>query len=119
MKQQGFTLIEVMVALAVVAIALSALSQAAGQFVWNQTSLEQRILGNWVAENEIVKLHTGLLKQPRPSAVEKMMGHDWRLSTTTEPTPVPGVVKLTVAVTPAESDAKSPPVASLVTVWGK
>ena len=41
-RQNGFTLIEVMVALAVVAIALAALSRSMGLTVNNQSALEER-----------------------------------------------------------------------------
>jgi len=119
-RQKGFTLIEVMVALAVVAIALSALSQASANFLWNQTALEQRVIGNWVAQNEITQLQTGLLKHPRANANEKMMGHSWQIKSRTESTPIPGVVKLSIDVlseAAVQDNKKQTPVASLVTVW--
>jgi general secretion pathway protein I len=50
-KGTGFTLIEVLVALAIIAIALLAALRAAGQGTANLDELRARLLAGWVAEN--------------------------------------------------------------------
>ncbi len=50
-RDGGFTLIEVLVALAIVAIALAATLRAAGQSTENVSELRSRLLAGWVAEN--------------------------------------------------------------------
>ena len=50
-RRAGFTLIEVLVALAIVAIALLAALRAAGQGTTNVAELRARLLAGWVAEN--------------------------------------------------------------------
>ena len=50
-KRGGFTLIEVLVALAIVAIALMAALRAAVQGTNNVGELRSRLLAGWVAEN--------------------------------------------------------------------
>jgi general secretion pathway protein I len=50
-KRTGFTLVEVLVALAIVAIALLAALRAAGQGTSNSGELRSRLLAGWVAEN--------------------------------------------------------------------
>jgi len=50
-KPAGFTLIEVLVALAIVAIALMSALRAAGQGTNNANELRSRLLAGWVAEN--------------------------------------------------------------------
>jgi general secretion pathway protein I len=50
-KPAGFTLIEVLVALAIVSIALLAALRAAGQGTTNVGELRARLLAGWVAEN--------------------------------------------------------------------
>ena len=47
----GFTLIEVLVALAIIAVALLAALRAAGQGTANLGELRARLLAGWVAEN--------------------------------------------------------------------
>ncbi|HVR82644.1 MAG TPA: type II secretion system minor pseudopilin GspI [Luteimonas sp.] len=50
-RPAGFTLIEVLVALAIVSIALLAALRAAGQGTTNVDELRARLLAGWVAEN--------------------------------------------------------------------
>lgn len=50
-KRAGFTLIEVLVALAIISIALLAALRAAGQGTTNVGELRARLLAGWVAEN--------------------------------------------------------------------
>jgi general secretion pathway protein I len=49
--RRGFTLVEVLVALAIVSIALLSALRAAGQGTNNVTELRSRLLAGWVAEN--------------------------------------------------------------------
>ena len=51
----GFTLIEVLVALAIVSIALLAALRAAGQGTSNVDALRARLLAGWVAENVLAE----------------------------------------------------------------
>jgi len=50
-RRAGFTLIEVLVALAIVSIALMAALRAAGQDTTNVGELRSRVLADWVAQN--------------------------------------------------------------------
>lgn len=51
----GFTLVEVLVALAIVSIALMAALRAAGQGTANVDELRSRLLAGWVAENRLAE----------------------------------------------------------------
>jgi len=55
-KQHGFTLIEVMVALVVVAIALSAIVSEVAQGLDNAVTLRERTFAHWVAMNKVAEL---------------------------------------------------------------
>lgn len=54
-RPAGFTLIEVLVALAIVSIALLAALRAAGQGTSNVDALRAQLLAGWVAENVLAE----------------------------------------------------------------
>lgn len=51
--QRGFTLLETLVALAVLAIALASITRAAGAETRHAEELRLRLLGDWVAQNRL------------------------------------------------------------------
>ena len=55
-RQAGFTLIEVLVALAIVAITLGAGIKAAGALADNTERLTDASLGQWCADNQLIGL---------------------------------------------------------------
>lgn len=55
--EQGFTLIEVLVALAIVAIALGSALRAVGSVAANTEALHDRLLAGWSADNRLSELH--------------------------------------------------------------
>ena len=90
-RQRGFTLIEVMVALAIVAISLAAGSRAASSVVDTSQRLNDVVLAQWCADNQLTEMHlTGQLppvgKQPF-SCVE--LGRSFKGVTNVQPTPNP------------------------------
>jgi general secretion pathway protein I len=54
---RGFTLIEVLVALAIVAIALAAALRAVGALAASEAELHDRLLAGWSADNVLTQLH--------------------------------------------------------------
>ena len=52
--QRGFTLLETLVALAILAIALAAILRAAGAETRHAEELRLRLLADWVAQNRLV-----------------------------------------------------------------
>lgn len=78
-RKRGFTLIEVVIAMAIVAIAMVALIEATGTYVKNTSFLRDKVIAHWVASNVLNEL---LLKQSFPSKTEKqgdesMAGQKW------------------------------------------
>ncbi|MGE0311172.1 MAG: type II secretion system minor pseudopilin GspI [Lautropia sp.] len=54
--ERGFTLIEVLVALTIVAVALMASIRAAGSLTVSATELRKRTLAQWSAENHLAQI---------------------------------------------------------------
>ena len=87
-RPRGFTLIEVLVALAIVSIALLALSQAGGRSLDTQYQLEQRSIALWVAANQLAEIELNKPVQPGTRAGQvQMAGQDWRWQADIQPAP--------------------------------
>ncbi len=56
MRQRGFTLLEVLVALLIVGTALGAALRAMGSLTQNSESLRTNMMATWSAENRLVQL---------------------------------------------------------------
>ena len=67
-RAPGFTLIEVLVALAIVAVALSAGMRALAQGADGASSLKARTLALWVAENRLARAQLDLSAQGATAA---------------------------------------------------
>ncbi|MDQ1363726.1 MAG: ral secretion pathway protein, partial [Pseudomonadota bacterium] len=51
--QRGFTLVEILVALTIIAIAMAALIKASGDYTASTSYLKQKTLAHYVAMNEL------------------------------------------------------------------
>lgn len=115
--QRGFTLIEVVVAMTIVAIALISLVESTGSSVKSTGYLRDKVLANWVAQNV---LNEALLKESFPakgnkSGKESMAGRDWRWKRTVKETPDKDFRALEVEVFQGDSEYA---LAKLVTYVG-
>ncbi len=90
-KQAGFTLIEVMVALAIVAFTVPALMMLMMQQADNAGNLRNKAIATWVAENTLTRLrlerelNDTLLRAPLEETVT-MAGVEWVVLTEPEQT---------------------------------
>lgn len=55
-QARAFTLIEVLVALAILAVALAAASRASAMLADSSSALRERLLAGWVAQNRLAEL---------------------------------------------------------------
>lgn len=97
---QGFTLIEILVALAIIAIAMAALIKASGNHTYSASYLKQKSIGHWVAMNEISRLHItqdwpDLGKQKKST---EMASHEWFWLREVKETPDPDTRQIVFTV---------------------
>jgi general secretion pathway protein I len=106
---RGFTLIEVLVALAVLAIALSAIIKTMSANTLNSIYLRDRTLAQWVALNKITELQIGQdWPSPGKSDGSTVMGnHEWFWEAEIKTTPDKDVDTITLRVRD-KHDAENP-----------
>jgi len=99
-KQTGFSLMEVLIALAVLAIAMAALVESAGSFTSNQAYIENKTFAHWVALNQMAeqRIADSRLVVGGQEGQEEMAGRIWRWKNQISATPDPDVMKVEVSV---------------------
>lgn len=115
-RQSGFTLIEVMVAVLIVAVALAALSQTLAVMTQQQSGLSERLYGSWVAQNRLIELQHSLGSEIEKQIDVEMVGVTWQTDLTLDSTAIPGMMRATLEVKLKDSRH---PAARLVTVVGE
>lgn len=100
-RRRGFTLVEILVALAIVAVALAAGMRALAQGADNASALKARTLALWVAQNQLA---TAQLAVPWPAlgstagtAEQAGTSFVWRAAIGNTPNPAFRRIEITVA----------------------
>ena len=106
MRRDGYSLMEALVALFILAIATVGLTRATQTHVDGVRGLEQRVVAQWVAENRLVELNLeGVAAGPDVSTV-RMMDRDWSVRVALRATDDPDLIAVDVSVGPAGSTAE-------------
>lgn len=101
MRRDGYSLMEALVALFILAIAAVGLTRATQTHVDGVRGLEQRVIAQWVAENRLVELTLeGSRASPDVSTV-RMMERDWSVRVARRATDDPDLIAVDVSVGPA------------------
>lgn len=100
----GFTLIEVMVALAIVALGMIAVNAQLGQYAASATHIEEKTLASWIATNKLAELS---VQDAWPEVGDdeeeiEFAGRLWRCRTEISETQVPNLRRVDVYVSFAD-----------------
>jgi general secretion pathway protein I len=103
-RQRGFTLVEVLVALAIVAIGMAAVLGALTSSANTSAYLRDKTFAQWVALNQIAGLRLSGQMTPTGNSDgdTDFAGRKWHWRREVTATQVPGVVRIDVKVRPAE-----------------
>jgi general secretion pathway protein I len=114
-RLQGFTLLEVLIALAVLALAMGAVIKAASDYTSNQSYLRDRTLAMWVARNVLVEYQVKgeWLSVGERKGTREMGNQEWRWLARISQTEEAELRRLDVEVYPLDSDDDENPLSVL------
>jgi general secretion pathway protein I len=97
---KGFTLLEVLVALAIAAVGLAAVSKALYQNIEIADRLEQKMVATWVASNHLseLQINQDYLLSGSTRTTRKMAQREWRIEAEYTPTGDNQIVRVDVSV---------------------
>ncbi|MFO2995453.1 GspI family T2SS minor pseudopilin variant LspI [Legionella pneumophila serogroup 1] len=97
----GFTLIEVLLALTVIAIALTALLKATAQNIDNTHRIKEKTISHWVAMQGIAMIQLNLLRASQSqesTQATTMLGQKWYWRAKISATPIKRMQQITISV---------------------
>ena len=121
MKARGFTLIEILIAVAVLAVAMSALISGMARYADNAAYLREKTVALWVAHNRLTEID---LEPAWPSLGKsdgdaEMAGIEWRWFVTVAETPDADVRRVEIRVQAKGRDYDAAALSSFVARIGK
>lgn len=113
--QLGFTLLEVMIAMAIVAVGIAAAIGVVNSVALNTSRLEDKIISQWIASNRIVEVRlnqhnsqTSASSGAESAGSITMAGRDWYVFDKTIETDLVNVFQTTVKVCLKEDKSNCP-----------
>lgn len=95
---QAFTLLEVLIALVIVAVAVGALAHTVGRALNHHGSLEERALALWVADNVIAQTRIEGAATGRRQGQARQGGREWQWEALIQPAPGSELMRVDVSV---------------------
>jgi general secretion pathway protein I len=119
-RMRGFTLLEILIAVAVLAIVAVVVLGRTGDALDQAARIEERTLATWVAENALTALRlvpageNRTLPSGRTTEQQRLGGRDWRIELEYVDTSLPTFKRVDVRVFAAGAPADAAPAARLV-----
>lgn len=105
-SSRGFTLIEVMVALVIVAFALTAIAASMNQMIDSATAMRDRTYASWIAQNKITEIRlAGAMPEASTTSGELDYANTrWSWRAAVSETGIDNFMRIDVSVSYADSD---------------
>jgi len=103
---RGFTLIEVMVAMAIASLGLAAVAASVSQMIDAGTSMQQRTYASWIAQNKIAEMRlANVIPEVSESSGDTIFANrEWLWRATVSDTGVENLFRVDVQVGLADGD---------------
>ncbi len=100
---RGFTLVEVLVALLILSVGLTAIAVTMGRMLSNAQLMQDRTYASWIAQNRIVQMRAdGTLPEPGSESGEADFGHHtWAWRSVVSETGVENLMRVDISVSRA------------------
>lgn len=105
-QKAGFTLIEVLLALAIIAIALTALLKVTAQNIENTHRIKEKTISHWVAMQGVSMIQLNLIQvnqSQESTQATTMLGERWYWRAKISSTPLKKVQQITISVSTNQS----------------
>jgi general secretion pathway protein I len=115
-RGRGFTLVEMVVALAVLALAMGALISGMGRYAANAAVLREKTVALWVAHNRLTEIGLDATwpDTGKSDGDVEMAGAEWRWDVTVAETPDPKVRRVDITVRPKGAGGDSIALSSFI-----
>ena len=106
-RHRGFTLVEVMVALAIIALALTAIAAKMSRMIDTSNSMRERTYASWIAQNKITELRLAnvIPEVSTTSGDVEYADQTWRWRAVVSESGVENLFRVDVEVLYADGDA--------------
>lgn len=99
-RQRGFTLVEVLVALTIVALSLTAIVASIGQMIDSGNAMRERTYASWIAQNRIAELRVAptIPEVGNSNGTVEYANTDWTWRAVVAETGVENLLRIDVSV---------------------
>lgn len=99
-RQSGFMLIEVLIAMTVIALAMSAIIRTASTSAFNTAHIRDKTFAHWVAENhmEELRIKGGFPDKGEDESEAELGGRKWKILTQIQETPDEDMRRINIKV---------------------
>ena len=106
-RGRGFTLVEVMVALAIIALSLTAVAAKMARMIDTSNSMQERTFASWIAQNKITELRLAnvIPEVTTTSGDLEYANRTWRWRAVVSETGIENLYRVDVEVTSGDSNA--------------